>query len=274
MPNALVVRAAGTNCEVELLRAFALAGATPELVHVDTLLVEPTRLDDADLIAFPGGFSYGDDIASGRILAMKVRERLYPRLKAAAERGCPMIGVCNGFQVLVQACILPGPAAGTPWPETAPTPTVALTDNASARFVDDWVGVEAVQTSPCIWTAPLAELGSGSGSGAGSDEVLRLPVAHGEGRFVADSDATLAALEANGQVALRYRTDINGSQGSVAGICDASGRIFGLMPHPERYLDWNRHPWWTRLPAATRRGETPGLAMFRAAVEAVAGVRA
>ena len=270
MPNALVVRAAGTNCEVELLRAFAMAGATPELVHIDALLAAPERLEDADLIGFPGGFSYGDDIASGRILAMKVRERLYPRLRAAAGRGCPILGVCNGFQVLVQAGLLPGPAAGEPWPETAPAPTVALTDNASARFIDDWVGVEADPASPCIWTAPLA----GMAGRAGGGDILRLPVAHGEGRFVAGNPATLAALEANGQVALRYRTDINGSQGQVAGLCDAGGRVFGLMPHPERYLDWNRHPWWTRLPATTRRGETPGLAMFRAAVEAVAGVRA
>lgn len=268
--RALVLRTAGTNCDGEMCRAFELAGARVSLLHLDRVCASPGLLDDADILGFPGGFSYGDDIASGRILAMKVRERLYPRLRSAAERGCPIIGVCNGFQVLVQAGLLPGPAAGTPWPETAPKPTVALTDNASARFVDDWVGVEAVPTSPCIWTAPLADLGSR----AGSNEVLRLPVAHGEGRFVADSEATLAALEANGQVALRYRTDINGSQGSVAGLCDASGRIFGLMPHPERYLDWNRHPWWTRLPETTRRGETPGLAMFRAAVEAVAGVRA
>ncbi|MDQ7014067.1 MAG: phosphoribosylformylglycinamidine synthase subunit PurQ [Planctomycetota bacterium] len=270
MPKALVVRTAGTNCEVELLRAFALAGATPELVHVDAVLADPAVLDAADLIALPGGFSYGDDIASGRILAVKLRERVYPRLRAAAERGCPILGVCNGFQVLVQAGLLPGPGAGEAWPEVAPEPTLTLTDNASARFVDDWVGVEAVEGSPCIWTAPLVEMAQQHGA----DEVLILPVAHGEGRFVAKDQATLAALEADGQVALRSRTDINGSQGAVAGVCDTTGRIFGLMPHPERYLDWNRHPWWTRLPAGVKRGETPGLAMFKAAVEAVADVKA
>ncbi len=283
MPKALVVRTAGTNCEVELLRAFALAGATPELVHVDAVLADPAVLDAADLIALPGGFSYGDDIASGRILAVKLRERVYPRLRAAAERGCPILGVCNGFQVLVQAGLLPGPTAGASWPETAAEPVLTLTDNASARFIDDWVGVEADARSPCIWTAPLVEMAGQHGA----DEVLMLPVAHGEGRFVAKDAATLAALETNGQVALRYRTDINGSQGArgdgggggggggVAGVCDATGRVFGLMPHPERYLDWNRHPWWTRLAAGVRQGEwgeTPGLAMFRAAVAASVAV--
>lgn len=270
MPTALVLRTAGTNCDAEMCRAFSLAGASVELVHLDRLIEEPGRLESADLIGFPGGFSYGDDIASGRILAAKLRERLYPSLRAAATRGCPIIGICNGFQVLVQAGLLPGPASGEPWPDTAPTPTLALTDNATARFVDDWVAVEAVASSPCVWTAPLAEMAA---RGVGAD-ILRLPVAHGEGRFVAKDEATMAALEAGGQVALRYGSDINGSQAAVAGLCDVSGRVFGLMPHPERYLDWNRHPWWTRLTASTRRGETPGLAMFRAAVESVAGVGA
>lgn len=270
MPKALVVRAAGTNCERELARAFSLAGAEPAVVHVDALAADPKRLEVADLIGFPGGFSYGDDIASGRILAARLRERLYPALRAAAERGCPMIGVCNGFQVLVQAGLLPGPAPGQPWPEAPAPPSVALTENAGARFIDDWVRVEPDPASRCLWTAPLAEIATRPGAA----DVLRLPVAHGEGRFVAESPELLAALESRGQVALRYTDNPNGSMGEVAGLCDATGRVFGLMPHPERYLDWNRHPWWTRLPAGVRRGPTPGLAIFRAAVEAVAGVRA
>lgn len=270
MPTALVVRAAGTNCEQELVRAFAMAGATPRLVHIDALLREAALIEDADLIGLPGGFSYGDDIASGRILAMKVRERLYPDLRAAAERGCPIIGVCNGFQVLVQAGLLPGPEEGERWPDSAPTPTIALTDNARARFIDDWVAVEAAPDSPCVWTAPLADRALGPAAA----EIMRLPIAHGEGRFVARDEALLRRLAERGQIALRYRDNPNGSQDAVAGICDATGRIFGLMPHPERYLEWNRHPWWTRLPESSRRGQTPGLAMFRAAVESVAGVRA
>src|SRR5262245_27915728 len=123
MPTAVVIRAAGTNCDAELVRAFTLAGATVRTVHLDRLAVEPDRLDEFDLIAFPGGFSYGDDIASGRIFAMRARERLYPALRRAIERGCPMIGVCNGFQVLVQVGLLPGPSDGA-WPtERAPEQT-------------------------------------------------------------------------------------------------------------------------------------------------------
>jgi phosphoribosylformylglycinamidine synthase I len=269
MPRALVIRTAGTNCDLEMVRAFALAGAEPELVHLDALIAEPGRIEGFDLIGFPGGFSYGDDIASGRIFAMKVRERLYPHLRAAAERGCPMIGACNGFQVLVQAGLLPGPAAGEAWPtDAAPEPSLALTDNADARYVDDWVGMELVEGTRCIWTAPLA----GFAEQNAASDVMMLPVAHGEGRLVARAPALLGALEAGGQIALRYKDNFNGSEGAVAGVCDATGRIFGLMPHPERFLEWNRHPYWTRLPAGIRQGQTPGLAMFRAAVEACVGV--
>lgn len=271
MPRALVFRTAGINCDAEMVRAFELAGARTDLVHLDALIAEPHRLDEYDLLGFPGGFSYGDDIASGRIFAVKVRERLYPALREAAIRGCPMIGACNGFQVMAQAGLLPGPVPGEDWPEHAPpTPTIALTDNARARFVDDWVAMEPVAGSRCLWTAPWLDLADDPAAA----DTLVLPVAHGEGRLVAQSPGLLAALDARGQIALRYRDNFNGSEGAVAGICDATGRIFGLMPHPERYLGWNRHPYWTRLPASAKRGEAPGLAMFRAAVECVAGARA
>ncbi len=270
MPRAIVIRAAGINCEQEMVRAFTLAGAATDLVRLDALIAEPSRLDGYDLVGFPGGFSYGDDIASGRIFAMRVRERLYPALRGAAERGCPMIGACNGFQVLVQAGMLPGPAPGESWPEGAPPAQLALTDNIHARFVDDWVGMVPAPASVCLWTRPLAEMASS----LAAEDVLKLPVAHGEGRLVAREPGLLAALDACGQVALRYADNYNGSEGAVAGVCDATGRILGLMPHPERYLQWDRHPYWTRLPAEVRRGDTPGLRMFRAAVEAVSGVRA
>jgi phosphoribosylformylglycinamidine synthase len=126
-----------------MVRAFELAGADAQTVHLDRLVAEPDRLDEFDLVAFPGGFSYGDDIASGRIFAMRARERLYPALRRAVERGCPMIGACNGFQVMVQIGLLPGPRAGETWPEDrAPAQTVALTENAGARFVDRWVGMK------------------------------------------------------------------------------------------------------------------------------------
>jgi phosphoribosylformylglycinamidine synthase subunit PurQ / glutaminase len=263
MPNAVVIRAAGTNCDAELVRAFTLAGASVEVLHLDRLVAEPSRLDSFDLIGFPGGFSYGDDIASGRIFAMRVRERLYPALRAAVGRGCPIIGVCNGFQVLVQVGLLPGPGVGEAWPvDRPPSQTVALTDNAQARFVDRWVPVAPETSSVCIWTRGLAP-------GASAD-TMQLPVAHGEGRFITASPEVLKDLRESGRIALRYLDNYNGSEGAIAGICDASGLVFGLMPHPERYLDWTRHPYWTRLDASQRRGTTPGLRIFQNAVEAVA----
>lgn len=270
MPRALVIRAAGTNCDAELCRAFRIAGAEPDLVHLDRLIAEPARLDRYELIGFPGGFSYGDDVASGRIFAVKVRERLWPALRAALDRGVPMIGVCNGFQVLVQVGLLPGPAKGELWPvETPPRPTVALTENAGARFIDQWVRVAPDAGSVCVWTRGLP----GSADPA-SDDVMMLPIAHGEGRFVGASAGVTRDLASAGQVALRYVDNVNGSEGAIAGICDGTGLVFGLMPHPERYLDWTRHPFWTRLPPGVRDGETPGLRIFRNAVEAAARVPA
>ncbi|HHN78652.1 MAG TPA: phosphoribosylformylglycinamidine synthase subunit PurQ [Phycisphaerales bacterium] len=259
-PRALVVRTAGTNCDAEMVRAFRLAGCTVDLLHVDRLAGDPAPIDRADLIGFPGGFSYGDDIASGRILAARLRETLWPSLREAAARGCPMIGVCNGFQVLVQVGLLPGPPLGEPWPTDTPPPqTVALAANEGGRFIDRWVGVEPVGDR-CIWTRGLTRLEHTPGG-------LMLPIAHGEGRFVVRDDATLDALDAGGHVALRYTEPVNGSRDDIAGICDATGRIFGLMPHPERALDHNRHPAWTR--ARQSRHPTPGMQMFRSAVEAV-----
>lgn len=260
-PRAIVLRSAGTNCDSEMVRAFELAGASVELIHLDAVCAQPDRLDECDLIGFPGGFSYGDDIASGRIFAVRVRERLYPALRRAAERGVCMIGACNGFQVMVQAGLLPGPAAGEPWPTQAPSPTIGLAQNAQARFIDHWVGFAVEPDSPCVWTRGLSDR---------AVEEMVIPVAHGEGRIVAEP-AVLESLAAGGHVAVRYTEDVNGSAERIAGVCDASGRIFGLMPHPERYLDWNRHPIATRLDAQTKGRVTPGLAMFQSAVAAVRG---
>ena len=300
-PRAVVIRAAGTNCDEEMCRAFDLAGADVDLVHLGRLLDDPSRLAAYDLIGLPGGFSYGDDIASGRVFATQLRERLYPVLRDAAARGVPMIGACNGFQILVQVGLLPGPASqpshaptasspaprgrgagegSTPptsplsssspssavtWPDNPPEQTVALTDNAAARFIDRWVRVEIPSNTRCVWTKPLAGMG-----GAHASDAMMLPIAHGEGRFVADSPSLLAALRERGQIAALYAPgdNPNGSEGDIAGICDASGRIFGLMPHPERYLSWTNHPFWTRLPESARSGDTPGLTMFKSAVAA------
>ncbi len=268
-PRALVIRSAGTNCDGEMCRAFDLAGAWADLVHLDRLIAEPQRIAEYDLIGFPGGFSYGDDIAAGRVMAVKVRERLHEPLREAADRGVLMIGACNGFQALVQTGLLPGRAPGE-WPaDRLPPQSVALAANADGRFIDQWLRIEPVAESVCLWTKGL------NVGGRNSDEGMMLPIAHGEGRLVAASDTVLDELEQRGQVALRYIDNANGSQRAIAGICDPSGRIFGLMPHPERFLDWSHHPYWTRLAAGHPSQTTIGLRMFRNAVEAVAsaGVR-
>ncbi|MCP4938014.1 MAG: phosphoribosylformylglycinamidine synthase subunit PurQ [Phycisphaeraceae bacterium] len=257
-PKALVVTAPGINCDGELALAFEAAGASPESILLSDLIERPALVDRFALIGLPGGFSYGDDGGAGRVLAQLIRRGLYPALAAAIDRGVPMIAPCNGFQIAVQAGLLPGPADGESWPTEPAVPAVALAPNERGRFHDVWTGVEIPESTRCIWTAGLGDVPA---------EAMVLPSAHGEGRFVA-TDETTAALESEGRIALRYTEadHFNGSRGRVAGICDASGLVFGLMPHPERYTRWSQHPTWTRLEASVRSGDTPGLAMFRNAV--------
>lgn len=250
-PRALIVRAAGTNCDAELDRALRLAGANTETIHLDKLAAHPGRIDRAAIIAFPGGFSFGDDVASGRIFAMRIRIALAGKLHAAVNRGACIIGICNGFQILVQAGLLPG----------GQSRSAALTANAESRFIDRWVPVEINQNSPCVWTRGLTDLGG--------PHTAILPIANGEGRFAADQP-TLERIEADNLVAIRYTETVNGSANRIAGITDPTGRVLGLMPHPERYTDWNRHPFWTRLTAEQTAGDPPGLKLFENAVEAVA----
>lgn len=261
MPNALVIRAAGTNCDVEVMRGLEMAGATCDLVHLERLAENPTPLEKADIIILPGGFSYGDDIASGRIFAMHLREHLWAPLREALTRGACVAGICNGFQAMVQVGLLPGPGAGEPWPETAPAQKLALTVNEKARYADVWTRIVVERSSPCVWTRGFEEY---------ADDVMMLPCGHGEGRLTAADEAVLDDLEARNLVALRYGENFNGSARSIAGVCDASGRVFGLMPHPDRYLDWNRHPFWTRLESGVKKGMPPGARLFANAVEATA----
>ena len=243
-PTALLLRTAGTNCDQELAHAFALCGADVELVHLNELLADPSPIQCCDILGFPGGFSYGDDIAAGRILAARLRKHLLPQLRAAIDRGVVMIGICNGFQVLVKLGLLPDPHADGQ--------SVTLADNTSGRFTARWVRLVANPESVCVWTRGLGE--------------MELPVAHGEGRFVAPPEV-FNAISSSGQVALRYAVDDNpnGSLDHIAGICDPTGRVFGLMPHPERYVDLTQHPAWTRR---GDNGEPAGLRMIRAGVEA------
>jgi phosphoribosylformylglycinamidine synthase len=255
----LILTAPGINCDEELCEAFELAGATSRRVHVNRLSEQPDLLDQADLIGLPGGFSYGDAVAAGRIAAQIIRANFFEGLRRAIARGVPTIAPCNGFQIAVQAGLLPGPGEGAAWPERPAAAEVALADNASARFIDRWVRVTYPE-SVCVWTRGMT----------GATSTAMLPIAHGEGRFV--SGGHLDRLRLSGQVAVSYASDDNpnGSEGDVAGICDASGLILGLMPHPERYTRWTQHPFWTRLNRTQMQGDPPGLRMFKNAVSHVA----
>ena len=247
-PKTLIIRTAGTNCDAELAYAFEQAGATTQTIHIARLIEEPGLIASFDLIGFPGGFSYGDDIAAGRILANRLKHRLLAPLQDAAQRGVPMIGICNGFQVLVKLGLLPFPAE--------PTQVCTLADNTSGRFTCKWGPVVEDESSVCIWTKGLG--------------AFDLPIAHGEGRFTGPAEL-INQLKSNGQVALRYApgANPNGSDDDIAGICDPSGMIFGLMPHPERYVTATQHPQWTRQGEGFLSQTMPGLKIFENAVQHV-----
>lgn len=244
-PTALIIRTAGTNCDRELAHAFTLAGATVRTEHLNHLIAEPAIVDQADIIGFPGGFSYGDDIAAGRIFANRLRHGLLEPLQRAVQRGVPMIGICNGFQVLAKLGLLPN---------TDGRQTVTLAENTSGRFIDRWVRLTVPQNTQCIWTRDLGE--------------CHLPIAHGEGRFVTDNDQTLASIKEQNQIAIVYASDDNpnGSVDDIAGICDPSGLVFGLMPHPERFVHPTNDPSWTRRGTEFLKTEPAGLIMIRNAV--------
>ena len=253
-PRALVLRAPGTNCDEETAAAWERAGSVAETWHVSRLLEAPRSLGVSQIVTIPGGFSYGDDLGAGRIFAARLGLRLRDALIEFHERGGLLLGICNGFQVLVRAGLLPGNAGVS----------AALTFNESDRFESRWV-----RLAPTPGRSPFLT----------DSDPIELPVAHGEGKFVLSRPSALDELERNGQIVLRYvdaaglpaqthPANPNGSLGAVAGICDATGRIFGLMPHPERHIDGLQHPRWTRQGVAP---EGDGLRLFRNAVAAVNG---
>ena len=258
MTKALVITAPGINCDLELAEGFELAGASATSIHLHALMEEPDVIDTFDLIGLPGGFSYGDAIGAGRVMASLMRRTLYLKFVEALQRGVPVIAPCNGFQIAVQFGLLPGPMPGTEYPTSAPKPTVALAQNKSARFIDTWVQFKVPDNTRCIWTKNISS----------TKETALIPIAHGEGRFVPANEKVMQTLEENGQIACRYTHDDNpnGSVDDVMGICDSSGLVLGLMPHPERYLRWTQHPTWTRLQIGAMIGDTIGLQMFKNAV--------
>lgn len=252
----MVLRAAGTNCDVETAEAFRRAGAEVESVHINTLVRGERSLEDVQILAIPGGFTYGDDIAAGKILANELRHTLMSSIQRFIADGKLMIGICNGFQVLVKAGLLPDPNGQEAQP-------VTLGWNDSGRYEDRWVYLKQEPHSPCVFTQGLGD-------------ILYIPVAHAEGKFVPRDQDTLRRLEANSQIVFRYVDEQgepagypwnpNGSVDHVAALCDPTGRIFGLMPHPERHMSPTQHPRWTRE-GLKQKGE--GMAIFENAVQYV-----
>jgi phosphoribosylformylglycinamidine synthase subunit PurQ / glutaminase len=241
--RALILGGYGINADAELAEAFSRAGAQARRLHVADLASDPGLLADARILAFPGGFCYGDHLGSGQVLALLCRDRLRDALERFVADGGLVIGICNGFQVLVRMGMLPNRDGA--WGRE-----VSLIRNASGRFVDGWYPISFDERSRCAWTKGLA----------GRD----FPVRHGEGRFVARDEAVLDALEAEGLVAARYVGEgPNGSSRGIAGICDPSGRVFGLMPHPECLLDAENHPARRR-----GRGALTGIELFENGVRA------
>jgi len=229
-PKVIVLRTAGTNCDVETACSFKMAGAIANLVHINELARNEKFLKDYQILAIPGGFTYGDDIGSGKILANEIKYKLGEELKNFINSGKLIIGICNGFQVLVKAGILPGIKTGAI--------EATLSFNDSGRFIDKWVELKvhkctSAQAHKCVWTQGL-------------EEMIYLPIAHGEGKFMPRDKNVLRQLKKNNQVVFRYVDNPNGSIDDIAGICDTTGRILGMMPHPERHVLGTQHPGWTR----------------------------
>ncbi|TAL37077.1 MAG: phosphoribosylformylglycinamidine synthase subunit PurQ [Spirochaetes bacterium] len=262
-PTILVLTGYGINCDEEVRYSFACAGANARIVHINDIIETPAMLAGFQVIVFPGGFAYGDDTGSGKALANRIRSNLREEVAAFAARDTLMLGICNGFQVMVALGLVPA------FSGTMELAEVALEHNASARYECRWVDLAIEAASPCVFT---------KGMGA-----LHVPVAHGEGNFYAPP-AVYERLEREKLVAMRYSRsngapaagefpfNPNGSMGDVAAICDSTGRRMGMMPHPERHILFYHREDWTLLREKARREgreipeEGEGLAIFRNAV--------
>ncbi|MEO0530873.1 MAG: phosphoribosylformylglycinamidine synthase subunit PurQ [Planctomycetota bacterium] len=251
-PKVLVLRSPGANCDEETAEAFRLAGALPERVHVNRLLENPQLLEDYQVLCVPGGFSYGDDIGAGRVLGNQLRLKLSEPLDRFKEAGNLALGICNGLQVLLKTGLLDL--------EDDAGPRASLTWNDHGRYEARWVHTTATP-GDCVFLQDI--------------ERIELPIAHAEGKIAVRDDAALDALASAGRIVLRYTDSTggepdgfpanpNGSAGHAAGLTDATGRVLGLMPHPERYLYATQHPSWTR--GGLSDGDGGGMPLFRNAV--------
>ncbi len=265
--QALVLTGFGLNCDHETAYALELAGAHAQRVHINALIDGEVNLDDFQLMVFGGGFSWGDDHGAGVVQAVRLQSHLGERLMRFIERGNLMIGICNGFQTLVNMGLLPG------FDGDYTRRQVALVHNDCGNFRDQWVDLQIDSASPCVFTRGLSH--------------IQLPVRHGEGKLIASADV-IDRLIADHQVVMRYADEQgrpaggrfpdnpNGSLDDIAGICDATGRIFGLMPHPEAFNHYTNHPDWTwRRERLRRQGKTMdtdmtvGVQLFRNAVRRI-----
>jgi phosphoribosylformylglycinamidine synthase len=257
-PKVMILRTAGTNCDQETVYAWELAGADACRVHIRELINHPNLLREVQILTIPGGFSYGDDISAGKILACQFIHHLADALREFISAGKLMLGICNGFQVMVKAGLLPGGRFTSDGPPDPVGPqVVTLTQNDSARFEDRWVHLHSRRPNAFL----------------PADVILAMPIAHGEGKIVAADESVLQQLTDRGHVALTYcdadgrpgpyPINPNGSQQDIAGLIDATGRVLGLMPHPERHIFTQQHPQWTRR----RDAKADGRLLFETAVQ-------
>jgi phosphoribosylformylglycinamidine synthase I len=246
--NALILTGFGLNCDNETAFVFEQAGARAHKVHINTLISGEVKLEDFHVLAFGGGFSWGDDHGAGVIQALKLKNHIGKELLEFVEQKKLIIGICNGFQALVNLGLLPG------LDNDYTKRSVSVTYNDCGNFRDQWVHLAANSKSPCVFTKGM--------------DMADFPIRHGEGKFVADQEM-LDTLVENNQVVLQYADKTgqpangqfplnpNGSLNDIAGICDPTGRIFGLMPHPEAYNHFTNHPDWTRdAQELKRQGKT------------------
>lgn len=244
--KALVLTGYGLNCDMETAHSLEMAGASAHRVHINSLIDGSARLSDYRILVFGGGFSWGDDHGAGVIQAVRMKHNLGDKLTDFVDKGNLVIGICNGFQTIVNLGLLPG------FDGDYTTRSVALTYNDCGNFRNDWITLRFNADSPCVFTRDL--------------DVLDLPVRHGEGKFITDPN-TLDRLGAAGQLVCRYAMpdgtpasgrfpeNPNGSIQDIAGICDPTGRVFGLMPHPEAFNHPTNHPQWPVLKEKIKRGQ-------------------